>query len=109
MTGSFGGVKADEVFDEIVAAKPDPDAILYLGRTGEDYTWREIAAGQPMAAAGDDGFPDAWVFSAAPWPVGAGSEEQRAFFDDLLAEIETMVDGPDRCRWDFDDPYNHRH
>ena len=73
------------------------------------YCWREIGAGQPMAAAGKGGFPDAWVFSAAPWPVEADVEAQRAFFDDLLAEIETMVDGPDRCRWDFDDPYNRRH
>ena len=104
-------MKADEMFDEIVAAKPDHDAILYVGRTGEDYDWRAIAAGEPMVASGegDDGFPDAWVFSAAPWPVEQGADAQRAFFDDLLAEIETMVDGPDRCRWEFDDPYNHRH
>jgi hypothetical protein len=102
-------VKADEVFDEMVAARPDPDAILFVGRTGEEYAWRECPPGEPMTSVTDGGFPDAWVFGSIAWPVDADVVTQRAFFDDLLAEMETMADGPDRCRWEFDDPYGHRH
>jgi hypothetical protein len=33
----------------------------------------------------------------------------RALFDDLLAELESMVDRTDRCRWPVDEPWPHAH
>jgi hypothetical protein len=33
----------------------------------------------------------------------------RAFFDDLLAELESMADHVDRCRWPLNDPWPHSH
>jgi hypothetical protein len=99
----------EEVFAAIVAARPGPEEILFVGRTGKDYSWRVIPSGEPMTPEVDGGFPDAWMFSNVAWPVDAAEESQRAFFDDLVAEMETMADGADRCRWEFDDPYGYRH
>ena len=99
----------DEVFDAIVAARPGPDAILFVGRVGKEFAWRPIGPGEPMIGEIDGAFPDAWMFSTVAWPVDADIDEQRRFFDDLLAELETMADGADRCRWEFDDPYGYRH
>ena len=69
----------------------------------------EIKSGEPMVGEIDGAFPDAWMFSTIPWPRGSDEKTQRAFFDDLVAEVETMADGVDRCRWEFDDPYGYRH
>ena len=46
-------------------------------------------------------------FSAA-WPVD-DPERLRAFFDDMLAELESMADKTDRCRWPIDEPWPHSH
>lgn len=99
----------DEVFDSIVAAKPGPDEVLFVGRNGKEYSWRSVPAGEPMSAEVDGVFLEAWMFLTAPWPTGVGVDEQRVFYDDLVAEMETMADGADRCRWEFDDPYGYRH
>lgn len=99
----------EEVFDAIVATKPGPDEILFVGRSGKDYSWRVVPPGQPMAAEVDGVFLDAWMFSNVAWPISEDEDRQRAFFDDLVAEMETMDAGPDRCRWEFDDPYGYRH
>jgi hypothetical protein len=45
-------------------------------------------------------------FSVA-WPVEA--DRLRPFFDDLLAELESMAAGADRCRWPVDEPWPHFH
>jgi hypothetical protein len=102
-------VTQDYVFDAIVATKPGPDEILFVGRVGKEYAWRIVAPGEPMIGEIDGAFPDAWMFSTIAWPIGADLDVQRAFFDDLVAEVETMANGPDRCRWEFDDPYGYRH
>jgi hypothetical protein len=31
------------------------------------------------------------------------------FVEDLLAELESMCGGADRCRWPLDQPYQMRH
>jgi hypothetical protein len=31
------------------------------------------------------------------------------FFDDLLAELESMAGAADRCRWPVDEPWPHQH
>ena len=99
----------EEVFEAIVAAKPGPEEILFIGRTGKEYSWRSVPPGEPMSTEVDGVFLDAWMFGTIAWPVEADEETQRAFFVDLVAEMETMADGPDRCRWEFDDPYGYRH
>jgi hypothetical protein len=43
----------------------------------------------------------------AAWPDDP--ERLRAFFDDLLAELESMVAPADRCRWPADQPWPHFH
>ena len=99
----------EEVFEAILATKPGPDEILFVGRTGKEYSWRFIPPGEPMSAEVDGVFLDCWMFSTVAWPRDADMEAQRDFFDDWVAEMETMADGADRCRWEFDDPYGYRH
>jgi hypothetical protein len=99
----------EEVFDAIAASKPGPEEILFVGRTGKEYSWRSVPPGEPMTAQVDGAFLDAWMFSTIAWPIEGDEKVQRAFFDDLVAEMETMDAGADRCRWEFDDPYGFRH
>lgn len=99
----------EEVFEAIVASKPGPDEILFIGRTGKDYSWRSVPPGEPMSAEVDGVFFDAWMFGNVAWPTGNDLDEQRRFFDDWVAEMDTMDAGVDRCRWEFDDPYGLRH
>ena len=54
------------------------------------------------------GGPDVWMSFSAAWPV-VDSARMRAFFDDLLAELESMADSSDRCRWPLDEPWPHVH
>jgi hypothetical protein len=99
-----------ELFTSIVAARPGRDDVVYLERRGDEYDWRlwpvaDIAA----AAAGPaDGGPDVWMSFSAAWPVD-DPERLRAFLDDMLAELESMADKADRCRWPIDEPWPHRH
>jgi hypothetical protein len=102
-------VTEEEVYDAIVASKPGPDEILFVGRAGKEYSWRSVPPGEPMSAEVEGVFLEAWMFSTIAWPTEADEATQRAFFDDLVAEMETMADGADRCRWEFDDPYGYRH
>ena len=99
----------DEVFVAILAARPGPEDIVYVGRSDQDYTWRVVNPGGPMLPGPDGVFPDAWMFTNVAWPVDADEAGQRRFFDDMVAEMETMAGGADRCRWEFDDPYGYRH
>ena len=52
--------------------------------------------------------PDVWMSFSADWPVD-DPERLRAFFDDVMAELESMAGGPDRCRWPIDEPWPHSH
>jgi hypothetical protein len=102
-------VTEEEVFAAIVATKPGPDETLFVGRSGKDYSWRSVPPGESMSVEVDGVMLDAWMFSTMAWPTEADEEAQRDFFDDWVAEMETMADGADRCRWDLDDPYGYRH
>jgi hypothetical protein len=48
------------------------------------------------------------MFYSGPWPAGTPAEMSR-FAGDLLAEMESMCGGADRCRWPLDQPYPMRH
>ncbi|BBZ14468.1 hypothetical protein BST20_00110 [Mycobacterium branderi] len=78
-------MKRDELFASIEAARPGRDDVVYLARRGEQYEWRVVPAG------------------------GVVTDLRPSFFDDLLAELETMAARTDRCRWPLDEPWPHTH
>jgi hypothetical protein len=39
----------------------------------------------------------------------SGAKRFRAHLDDLIAEMDSMSGGADRCRWPLDQPYPVRH
>ena len=91
----------DELFASIVAARPGRDDLVHIQRCGEAYEWRMVTALQiPSAATA----PDVWMSFSAAWPLDEPTR-LRAFFDDLLAELESMADTADRCRWPIDEPW----
>jgi hypothetical protein len=49
------------------------------------------------------------MYYSGRWPIDE-PEKLPAFFEDLLAELESMTGAaPDRCRWSPDDPWPHSH
>jgi hypothetical protein len=99
----------EELFASIAAARPDRGDTVYLERRGDAYSWR-IASPDTVVAVitetpSDE--PDVWMCFSAHWPEDP--TRTRAFFDDLLAELESMADHVDRCRWPLDDPWPHSH
>lgn len=100
----------DELFDALVVARPAPGDAVYVARRGDEYEWRTLAAGEAvMGPLPGEEMPDAWIFHTGGWPQGGDRDRDRAYFDDLVAEMDSMTGGPDRCRWPMDDPYHHRH
>jgi hypothetical protein len=99
----------DELFASIGAACPDRGDTVYLERRGDSYSWRimplDAVVIETSSTAPDD--PDVWMCLSASWPEDP--TRARAFFDDLLAELESMADRGDRCRWPLDDPWPHSH
>jgi hypothetical protein len=92
---------------EITAANAQPGDVLYLERRGAEYHWR-LAAPDAAMAAQQEPAADAWMFYSGPWPSGR-PDGMPAFLDELLAEMESMCGGADRCRWPLDQPYPFRH
>jgi len=102
----------EELFSEILALNPGDDVLVYIERRGENYSWHRSSLGTNLPSIQSDGvvLPDAWIYYSGRWPskdetVGCWRE----FFDDLIAEMESMANGVDRCRWPLDDPWPHRH
>ena len=91
----------DELFASIVAAGPGRDDLVYLERGGDSYDWRLVTVAETRSTASA---PDVWMSISAAWPLDEPAR-LRAFFDDLLAELESMADFADRCRWQVDDPW----
>ena len=98
----------DELFASIVAAGTGRDDTVYLERRGHDYDWHIVPIGTAVSPVPKTGEPDVWMSFSAAWPVD-DPRQMRAFFDDLLAELESMADSADRCRWPIDEPWPHRH
>jgi hypothetical protein len=98
----------EQLFASIVAACPGRDDLVYLERQGDQYQWRVVPAGDAFVDLPPSDGPDVWMSFSATWPVN-DPERMRAFFDDLLAELESMADPADRCRWPIDEPWPHRH
>ncbi len=96
---------------EITEAGPGPDDVVFVERRGDDYRWSRLEPG------GAPGFtwgqqtgsgPDAWIYYSGPWPFGRPADLPQ-FLEDLLAEMESMCGGADRCRWPLDQPYPLQH
>jgi hypothetical protein len=98
----------EQLFASIVAACPGRDDLVYLERQGDQYQWRVVPAGDGIVDLATSGGPDVWMSFSAAWPV-EDPGRMRAFFDDLLAELESMADPADRCRWPIDEPWPHFH
>jgi hypothetical protein len=95
----------DELFASIVAARPGRDDLVYLERCGDSYNWRMLTGTDtPYPATA----PDVWMSFSARWPLDEPAQ-LRAFFNDLLAELESMANTADRCRWPIDEPWPQRH
>jgi hypothetical protein len=98
----------DELFASIAAARPDRDDLVYLERQGDRYQWRVVADGAGIVDLDASDGPDVWLSFSAAWPLD-DPVQLHAFFDDLLAELESMADTADRCRWPIDEPWPHFH
>jgi hypothetical protein len=101
-------VKVDELFASIEANRPGRDDVVYLERRGDEFDWWIVPAdGATQPIRRDQRDPDVWMSFSAAWPVEP--ERFRPFFDDLLAELESMAAAADRCRWPVDEPWPHFH
>jgi hypothetical protein len=93
----------------IANARPGPADVVYVERRGEEYSCRVSDPAEDLQLGGGGAeFPDVWIYWSGDWPAD-DPERQRALFDDLLEEMETMVTGGDRCRWSPDDPWPRSH
>lgn len=99
-------MRREELLDAISADPPTDGEMLYLARRGNAYTCERIAPGTGMGAGSDD--PEVWIYYGGGWPTG-DAERSAAVLDDLLAELESMAGGVDRCRWPLDQPWPHGH
>lgn len=95
-----------EFFAELAKSPPDPDDIVYVERRGADYNWQLMGAGAiaPTSSVG----ADVWMYFSGKWPKD-DPEATSAFCEDMLAEMESMAGGADRCRWPLDEPWPHTH
>lgn len=98
----------EELYASIEANCPGRDDVVYLERRGDEYGWRVVPPdGAPQPVRSDHPDPDVWMSFSATWPTEP--QRLRSFFDDLLAELESMAAGADRCRWPVDEPWPHFH
>ena len=99
----------EELFASIAAERPDREDTVYLERRGDSYSWRIASPDTVVDVITETPShdPDVWMCFSAAWPEDPA--RLRTFFDDLLAELESMADHVDRCRWPLNDPWPHSH
>jgi hypothetical protein len=100
-----------QLLAEMAEAGPGPQEAVVVERRGHDYRWRrlELGADPDLAWGRQPGSgADAWIFYSGPWPADRPGDLP-GFLEDLLAEMESMCGGADRCRWPLDQPYPVRH
>jgi hypothetical protein len=102
-------VNRTQLLTEILDRTPLPGETVYLERQGDEYDWHCVDGGArlPEPGAGRQ-MPDAWLFYSGSWPT-EDPELLAAHLDDMLAEMETMCGGAERCRWPLDQPYPLQH
>jgi hypothetical protein len=98
------------LLEEILAARPEPGDAVTIERRGASYRWRldRAATGAPIPGPDPADPPDAWMTYTGSWPLD-DPDRMAPFFEDLLAELDSMTGSGDRCRWPLDDPWPHRH
>jgi hypothetical protein len=91
-----------ELFASLAQAAPSLGDIVYVERRGAEYAWHRVTAGAepPRSASG----PDVWMYFSGAWPRD-DRVRLHAFCEDMLAEMESMAGGDDRCRWPADEPW----
>jgi hypothetical protein len=96
----------DELFASLAEAAPSPEEIVYVERRGISYAWHRVSPGAepPVWSPG----PDVWMYFSGPWPQHSPAR-LREFCADMLAEMESMAGGADRCRWPVDQPWPMMH
>jgi len=95
-----------QLLAELTEARTEAGDVVLVQRSGADYRWRRLPPGEvPVLAADGTPGPDAWIFYSGPWPAADRLQELPPFLEDLLAEMESMCGGADRCRWPLDQPY----
>jgi hypothetical protein len=95
-----------QLFASLAEAPLNADDIVYVERRGTQYSWALVTPGtQPPASTAG---ADVWMYFSGSWPQDdpVGSE---AFCADMLAEMESMAGGDDRCRWPLDQPWPQLH
>lgn len=98
------------LYNAMVEARPNAGDVVYVERRGEEYGLKLTPVGGGLEMDWADATPDAWVFWTGAWPDDDDPARQRATFDDLIEEMETVAGGsPDRCRWSADDPWPRGH
>lgn len=102
------GVPMDraELLATLAQSPPARDDIVYVERRGEQYSWQVMGADQqpPPSSTG----ADVWMYFSGAWPSDDPTATE-AFCVDMLAEMESMAGGEDRCRWPLDQPWPHLH
>lgn len=94
-----------QLLAELTEARTEPGEAVFVERSGEDYRWSRLPPDKvPRLTADDTPGPDAWIVYSGPWPADRPDALPR-FLEDLLAEMESMRGGADRCRWPLDQPY----
>jgi hypothetical protein len=91
----------DALIAELAALTSAPGEVLYVRRRGVEYGYRLVPEGGDMLP---DGAPEVWLFYQGRWANDGAA--RRAQVEDLLAEMESMAGGPDRCRWPLEAPYS---
>jgi hypothetical protein len=97
----------ERLLAELAAAGHHHGDAVFVERCGDDYRWELLPPGQvpsldPGRRPGRG--PDAWMVYSGSWPA-SGAGDMPGFLADLLAEMESMCGGTDRCRWPLDEPY----
>ncbi len=95
----------DQLCAALVAARPGLGDTVYVERRGDAYAWHRVGS-EPVEVPPE--LPDAWIYYSWQWDPDATPDAQ-AVIDDLLAEMDSMTGGVDRCRWSVDDPWPHAH
>lgn len=95
-----------ELFASLAEAAPSIADIVYVERRGTAYSWHQVTPGAetPMPSSG----PDVWMYFSGAWPQDDPVGLQ-AFCADMVAEMESMAGGDDRCRWPLNQPWPMRH
>ena len=100
----------EELFTSIEAARPGRDDIVYLERRGDEYDWRLVPVVMPPSAQRPRPIPSP-TSGCRFRPAGRLSDRERlrAFFDDVIAELESMADRRIAVAGPLDDPWPHTH